>query len=87
DPNEPTYPANAFMLFSDLMRDDIKAERDRVVLEDPAAALAAGSEAGLMNVTKTLGKRWRMLSADERDHYFALWRDKVSAYKIALRDY
>lgn len=60
DPNAPKRPANAFMLFCDIERNNLKKERDLMKEAMPGSE----EDAGLGNITKALGTRWKALSED-----------------------
>ncbi|KAI8914565.1 hypothetical protein EDD86DRAFT_199621 [Gorgonomyces haynaldii] len=63
DPDTPKKPpANAFMVYCEMERDNVKEERRRISDAMPGAEI----EAGLGNIPKVLGQRWKALSDQER---------------------
>lgn len=67
DPDAPKRPANAFMLFCDLNRDAVKAERNQMKIDAPGSE----EDAGLANITKALGSRWKGLADDEKQSMYS----------------
>ncbi|KND03731.1 hypothetical protein, variant [Spizellomyces punctatus DAOM BR117] len=80
DPNAPRRPANAFMLFCDLSREQLKKEREG--LEE-----AEIEEKGLTNLTKALGARWKGLGEEEKGRWRALFLEQVQRYDREMLEY
>ncbi|KAL2916236.1 non-histone protein [Polyrhizophydium stewartii] len=83
DPNAPKRPANAFMLFCDMQRENLKEERKEL----QKSQTSGEQEASTSNLTKMLGHRWRSLSEAERQHYHDLFREQVKQYDRDLSEY
>ncbi|KAJ1336434.1 hypothetical protein BSLG_007218 [Batrachochytrium salamandrivorans] len=83
DPNAPKRPANAFMLFCDLQRENLKEERKELQKSMPGSE----QEVALSNLTKALGYRWRILDDSERKHYQDLFKEQVKQYDLELSNY
>jgi hypothetical protein len=62
DPNAPKCAKNAFMYYSDDVRDAIKAQLE-AGREDPIVKIQ------MSDVAKVIGAQWRELGADERNSY------------------
>ncbi|KAJ3224536.1 hypothetical protein HK099_008335 [Clydaea vesicula] len=83
DPNAPKRPANAFMLFCDMERAHLKKERDQLKEKMPGSE----EDAGLGNITKALGIRWKALSEDGKKEYQTLFQEKVNKYNTEMSEY
>jgi len=83
DPNAPKRPANAFMLFCDMERSQVKKERDDLKEQMPGSE----EDAGLGNITKALGNRWKALNDTERMKYTLAFREEVKKYNLAMAEY
>ncbi|KAL5038223.1 hypothetical protein BDV3_001627 [Batrachochytrium dendrobatidis] len=83
DPNAPKRPANAFMLFCDLQRENLKEERKELQKNMPGSE----QEIALSNLTKALGHRWRGLTESERKYYQNLFKEQVKQYDLELSNY
>ncbi|KAI9090846.1 hypothetical protein DFS34DRAFT_342383 [Phlyctochytrium arcticum] len=80
DPNAPRRPANAFMLFCDMSREQLKKEREGLgELEI--------EEKGLGNLTKALGRRWKELGEIDKGRWRALFLDLVQKYDRDMLEY
>ncbi|KAJ3031843.1 hypothetical protein HDV00_008116 [Rhizophlyctis rosea] len=79
DPNAPRRPANAFMLFCEMERGQLKKERNEM------GGFVEG-ESG-MNLTKMLGARWRQLGDEGRRKYRDLFHQQVARYDREMVDY
>jgi hypothetical protein len=85
DPDKPKPPHNAFMLFCNKFREDVKME----VLNEQACnnKLNEPLVAPPKEVARRLGKRWREAKQVEKSEFIAAFKSKYSVYKNALACY
>jgi hypothetical protein len=83
DPDAPKRPANAYMLFCQLERANLKDERDKLRSSMPGSE----EEVALSNLTKALGVRWKNLSDVERQRYQDMFKEKVKDYNEKIVEY
>jgi hypothetical protein len=85
DPDKPKPPHNAFMLFCDRFRGDVKKE----VLKEQIPNLKSNGlpVAPPKEVARRLGKRWREANMTEKSEYLEAFKREYESYKIRLRAY
>ncbi|KAJ2766814.1 non-histone protein, partial [Coemansia nantahalensis] len=72
DPNAPKRPANAFVLYCQVERPNIKS---------------AGTELTSSELTKAMGVTWKGLSKDEKQKYYDLYEREMSRYHQEMVTY
>ncbi|KAI8323927.1 HMG-box, partial [Martensiomyces pterosporus] len=72
DPNAPKRPANAFVLFCQAERPNIKS---------------AGTELSSSELTKAMGVKWKNLPSPEKQKYYDLYEREMSRYQQELVSY
>lgn len=78
DPNLPKRPKNAFMLFSDSVREEVKAE------------LISKSDDGkirVADISKICGERWKAMTADEKKPFDEANAEAKADYDKAMEAY
>jgi hypothetical protein len=80
DPDAPKRPVNAFMMYAEMHRENIKKERGETV---PGSE----EELALSNINKALGLRWKNLNEDEKKTYQDLFKEKVDQYNETVGKY
>ncbi|KAI9012928.1 hypothetical protein BC832DRAFT_270965 [Gaertneriomyces semiglobifer] len=80
DPKAPKRPANAFMLFCEMTRQQLKTEREGL---DEASI----EEKGLGNITKALGMRWQQLTEEGKNVWRNEFQKQVQRYDREMRAY
>jgi hypothetical protein len=85
DPNKPKPPHNAFMLFCNRFREEVKKEvlKEQQLKPKPEAFPVAPPK----EVARRLGKRWREAKLDEKSEYLNAFRREYEDYKIRLMVY
>ncbi|KAJ1730552.1 non-histone protein [Coemansia biformis] len=72
DPNAPKRPANAFVLYCQVERPNIKS---------------AGTELTSSELTKAMGVKWKGLSKDEKQQYYDLYEREMDRYHREMVTY
>lgn len=72
DPNAPKRPANAFFVYCNLMRQQIKEEN---------------ADASLSDLTRLLGQKWKSLAKDEQKKYYELYKKDKERYATEMTAY
>ncbi|KAJ2711768.1 non-histone protein, partial [Coemansia spiralis] len=72
DPNAPKRPANAFVLYCQVERPNIKS---------------AGTELTSSELTKAMGVTWKGLSKDEKQKYYDLYEREMTRYHQEMTSY
>ncbi|KAJ2162028.1 non-histone protein [Coemansia sp. RSA 552] len=72
DPNAPKRPANAFVLYCQVERPNIKS---------------VGTELSSSELTRAMGVKWRNLSKGEKQKYYDLYEREMTRYQRELNDY
>ena len=85
DPNKPKPPHNAFMLFCDRFRDEVKREvlKEQTLRSRPASLPVAPPK----EVARRLGKRWREANSDQKAEYLETFQREYELYKSRLKAY
>ena len=77
DPAAPKVPVNCFILYLNEHREAVKAEME-VVGGGPGSVKASV-------LLSELGRRWRLLSSDDRLKYENIFQQKTKEFEIAKR--
>ncbi|KAJ2789028.1 non-histone protein, partial [Coemansia guatemalensis] len=72
DPNAPKRPANAFVLYCQVERPNIKS---------------AGTELSSSELTRAMGVKWRNLSEDKKQKYFDMYEREMARYNREMATY
>ncbi|KAJ2614401.1 non-histone protein [Coemansia sp. RSA 1365] len=72
DPNAPKRPANAFVLYCQVERPNIKS---------------AGTELSSSELTRAMGVKWRNLSEDKKQKYFDMYEREMARYHREMATY
>ncbi|KAJ2844330.1 non-histone protein [Coemansia brasiliensis] len=72
DPNAPKRPANAFVLYCQVERPNIKS---------------AGTELSSSELTRSMGVKWRGLPKDEKQKYYDLYEREMARYQREMDSY
>ena len=85
DPNKPKPPHNAFMLFCDRFRDEVKREvlKEQTLRSRPTSLPVAPPK----EVARRLGKRWREANSDQKAEYLETFQREYELYKSRLKAY
>ena len=78
DPDMPKRPKNAFMLFSDTVREEVRAE---------LIAASSDGKIRVADVSKACGARWKTLSEDDKLPFVEEHKVASAAYKEAMNAY
>lgn len=78
DPDMPKRPKNAFMLFSDTVREEVRAE---------LIAASPDGKIRVADVSKKCGERWKDVSEDDKQPFIEEHKTATVAYKEALEKY
>ena len=78
DPDMPKRPKNAFMLFSDTIREEVRAE---------LIAASSDGKIRVADVSKKCGERWKDVSEDDKQPFIEEHKTATVAYKKALEKY
>ena len=78
DPDMPKRPKNAFMLFSDTIREEVRAE---------LIAASPDGKIRVADVSKVCGERWKAVSEDDKQPFIEEHKTATIAYKEALEKY
>jgi ABC-type transporter MlaC component len=84
DPNKPRPPHNAFMLFCDRFREDVKKE---VLDEQKGKNCNQSAVAPPKEVARRLGKRWREADPDKKQEFLNAFKCEYDRYRKRLMDY
>jgi len=76
----PRRPLSAYNIF-------FKEERARLLAERQALGAAAGEKIGFEKMAKTIGKRWKELSAEELGRFKLLAKDDTERYRREMDAY
>lgn len=78
DPNLPKRPKNAFMLFTDSIREEVKAE---------LVAKADDGKIRVADISKVCGERWKAMTADEKKPFEDANTEAKADYEKAMETY
>ena len=78
DPDMPKRPKNAFMLYSDTIREEVRAE---------LIAASPDGKIRVADVSKVCGERWKAVSEDDKQPFIEEHKTATVAYKEALEKY
>ncbi|KAJ2377648.1 non-histone protein, partial [Coemansia sp. RSA 2611] len=72
DPNAPKRPANAFVLYCQVERPNIKS---------------AGTELSSSELTRSMGVKWRGLPKSDKQKYYDLYEREMARYQREMDSY
>ena len=78
DPNLPKRPKNAYMLFSDSIREEVKAE---------LIAAAPDGKIRVSDIAKATGERWKNMTEEEQQPFVDANAEAKAEYEQAMTEY
>lgn len=82
DPNAPKRPVNAFLMYCDLQRGSINAERRILQKTHPESEALS-----MTNITKALGARWRTLDTKDTEFYKDIYLKEIEYFTSSTKEY
>jgi hypothetical protein len=78
DPNLPKRPKNAYMLFTDSVREEVKAQ---------LVTASADGKVRVSEVSKVCGERWKAMSAEDKQPFVDANAEAKTDYEKAMEEY
>ena len=78
DPNLPKRPKNAYMLFTDSVREEVKAQ---------LVTASADGKVRVSEVSKVCGERWKAMTAEDKQPFVDANTEAKTDYEKAMEEY
>ena len=78
DPNLPKRPKNAYMIFTDSVREEVKAQ---------LVTASADGKVRVSEVSKVCGERWKAMSAEDKQPFVDANAEAKTDYEKAMEEY